>query len=69
MEKIGAYQDSNGYTWAFTTGPSDLVRQFAVRTQSTKFGIGSDGVILWRRGYGASDAAAWRGALRAMAEG
>ena len=69
LEKIGAYQDDNGYTWVFTTGPPELVRKFGARTQSTKFGIGRDGVILWRQGYGASDAAAWRGVLRAMAEG
>ena len=69
LEKIGEYQDDNGYTWVFTTGPPELVRKFGARTQSTKFGIGRDGVILWRQGYGASDAAAWRGALRAMAQG
>ena len=44
-------------------GPSDLPRTLNVTSQSTKFGIGTDGVILFRQGYGTNSIGAWRSFL------
>jgi hypothetical protein len=45
IEELGRYQDENTMPFVFTQGPDDMVRTFAVTTQSTKFGITRDGVI------------------------
>ena len=57
---------SNGYPWAMSVALSELVSELNVRTQSTKFGIGADGVIRFRKGYGTNSADAWRGFLDAI---
>ena len=46
-----------------SVAPSELVRKLNVRTQSTKFGIGTDGLIRFRKGYGVSSVDDWRGFL------
>ena len=47
----------------FAEGPASLVRDYNVRQQSSWVGIGRDGAILNRRGYGADGASFWRGVL------
>ena len=67
IEELGRYQDENAMPFVFTQGPDDMVRTFAVTTQSTKFGITRDGVIEFREGYGTSSGETWRERLRGLA--
>ena len=60
---LGRFASQNGYEWAFGEGPRDLARQYRIVQQSSKVGIGANGVIVRRDGYGNSDAAFWRNFL------
>lgn len=63
---MNAQKDKNGYPGLFTEGPDSMARAFSVRTQSTKFGISADGVIQFKKGYGAASDAEWRERLQAL---
>ena len=39
---------------------------YEVRVQSTKFGIGADGVVVWANGYGTSNAEVWEERLQQL---
>ena len=58
----------NGYIWPMAVGPPDLVRLLNVNTQSTAIGIGTDGVVRFRKGYGTNSPHAWRGFLDQTAQ-
>ncbi|MCH8848623.1 MAG: hypothetical protein IIC32_06590 [Chloroflexi bacterium] len=59
LSKLADYQADNEYPWAFASASREVAVQYGVRVQSTKFGIGADGVVVWASGYGTSDAGAW----------
>ena len=59
----------NGYPGLYAGAPDHMVRDYEVTVQSTKFGIASDGEIVFRHGYGSSGADIWRERLRSLAEG
>ncbi|MXW30344.1 MAG: hypothetical protein F4Z88_06320 [Chloroflexi bacterium] len=61
--RLDSYANGEGYDWIFAEGPASLVRDYNVRSQSSYVGIGRDGAILSRRGYGADGASFWRGVL------
>jgi thiol-disulfide isomerase/thioredoxin len=63
---LAGWQDDNSVPFTFATGPAELLSSYAVLTQSTKFGIAPDGVIVYRGGYGAASADAWRERLRQL---
>ena len=67
--KLNAQKNARGYPGLFTEGPDRMVRDFGVRSQSTKLGIGSDGIVLWKKGYGVSSGGDWADRLRALADG
>jgi len=62
-DQLGAHAGRQGYAGVFAEGPASLVRDYNVRQQSSWVGIGRDGAILNRRGYGADGASFWRGVL------
>ena len=66
LAKIADYEKRNGYPWTFSVGSRQMAVDFAVLVQSTKFGIGSAGVVDWRSGYGTSSASAWEERLQAL---
>jgi hypothetical protein len=45
-----------------------MVRSFEVTTQSTKLGISADGVIQFRKGFGAASGSEWRTRLQALVD-
>jgi hypothetical protein len=53
--------------FVFAEGPGAMARSFKVTSQSTKFGIGSDGVIQFRHGYGSSSMSTWAERLSVLA--
>jgi hypothetical protein len=66
---MNAQKEKNGYPGLFTEGPDSMVRTFGVRTQSTKFGISTEGVIQFKKGYGTASDAVWRERLQALIDG
>ena len=60
---LGRFASDNGYEWVFGEGPSNIARQYRIFQQSSKVGIGADGVIVRHEGYGNSGAAFWRNFL------
>ncbi len=65
-DQLGAHAERQGYAGVFTEGPASLVRDYNIRAQSSWVGIGRDGAILNRRGYGRDGASFWRGILDAL---
>ena len=59
-DRLGAHAARQGYAGVFAEGPSSLARDYNVRQQSSWVGIGRDGAILDRRGYGSDGPSFWR---------
>ena len=61
------YRDQNGIgDWVVFAQAPGIWREYSIRQQSSKVAIGSDGVILERRGYGGSTF--WPGILNRLLE-
>ncbi len=60
---LGSYASAQGLEWVFGEGPSSLARDYRVFQQSSKVGIGADGVIILSQGYGSGGSNYWRGVL------
>ena len=67
IDRLAAYQDENEMPFIFAEGPKEMARQFDVRIRSTKFGIGADGVIRFKHGFGSNSAETWRTLLESLA--
>ncbi len=63
---LEAYRESNELPWTVASAPREVAVQYGVVVQSTKFGIGTDGVVVWASGYGTSDPAKWDERLQAL---
>ena len=59
LSKLAAYRQSSELSWQLAAAPREVAVAYGVRVQSTKFGIGADGVVVWSNGYGTSNAAVW----------
>ena len=66
--EVRAYQEANDFRWAAATTHVDVIRAFRVTSQDTKIGLGSDGVIRFREGYGVLDRIWWEQALSDLTE-
>ena len=69
VEVMNNQKQRQGFPGVFAEGPDSMVRTFSVRTQSTKFGIASDGVVRFKKGYGAASAGDWRDRLQSLIDG
>ena len=59
LSKLEAYRQSSELTWPLASAPREVAVAYGVRVQSTKFGIGADGVVVWASGYGTSNEGVW----------
>ena len=66
LSKLEAYRESSELPWTVAAAPREVAVQYGVRVQSTKIGIGADGVVVWASGYGTSDAGAWEERLQLL---
>ena len=66
LGKLAAYRESSELPWTVAAAPREVAVQYGVRVQSTKIGIGADGVVVWVSGYGTSDAGAWEQRLQLL---
>jgi hypothetical protein len=65
---LNGQKERRGYPGVFAEGPDNMARSFGVRTQSTKFGISTDGVIQFKGGYGMASDTAWRARFQALVD-
>ena len=54
-----SYMDSSGDYWNIALPLGQMLADFKVRSQSTKIAIDSNGVIVYRDGYGKGDEWLW----------
>ncbi len=57
---LASWGESRGFFWPLATLDRDVLVAYNVRTQSTKIGIDTNGVIVLREGYGTNSADTWR---------
>ncbi len=57
---IANWGKSRGFFWPLSTLDRDVLVAYNVRTQSTKIGIDSNGVIVLREGYGTNSVETWQ---------
>jgi len=67
--RLNDHQNAQGYPGLFVEGPISMARDFRVLTQSTKLGIGADGVVRFVEGYGTLSGARWHQLLQTLANG
>ena len=68
VQELNKQKEKHNYPGVFVEGSDRMARLFGVRTQSTKFGLSADGVILFKKGYGIATEAEWRTRLRTLAD-
>ena len=65
IRALSGYASSNGWSWAYGSGPSDIVRQYNITRQGGWVGIGGDGAIVDKgAGYGSLSGTSVLDALR-----
>lgn len=57
---LASWGESRGFFWPLTTFDREVLVAYNVRTQSTKIGIDTNGVIVLREGYGTNSERTWR---------
>lgn len=68
-QDIRGYAASRGYPWHMATLHRDVVLDYSVRSQSTKVGIDSRGVVVLRAGYGTQSAGEWTRWMGVLSDG
>ena len=66
-EAIRRYRDGNEYPWMMAPTDLEMIKEYGVRVQATKFGIDGDGIIVYKRGYGTGSEADWVQVLEQLA--
>ena len=66
LGELAAYRESSELPWLVAAAPREIAVQYGVLVQSTKIGIGADGVVVWVSGYGTSDASVWEERLQLL---
>ena len=68
FENIEAYREKQGYPWPVAQPGAGMLASFKVTSQSTKIAIGSDGVIIYRDGYGKGSDETWIQVFKDLAD-
>ena len=59
LEKVEVFRESLGYSWPVTKAESDFFRDYNILVRATKVAVDTNGVIIWREGYGATSSKEW----------
>ena len=68
-ELISRYREEQGYPWPMALYDPYIVGEYKITTQASKIVIDSDGVIVFRRGFGTLKEDQWRDALDLVLSG
>ena len=63
IESLVEFAEKEGYPWQVAQPSQGDLARLNVRVQSTKVAFGSDGVIVYRDGFGGGDVGKWREVL------
>ena len=66
-ERVREFVEQNGFAWHMVAERTDVAVQYQVLSQSTKFGIGPDGVIVLKAGYGTQSLEEWQSWFKQLA--
>ena len=58
-DKIASYSDREGFAWPMVVHNADILKEFRILERSTKIGIGRDGLIKFRKGFGLNSEETW----------
>lgn len=67
-EYLARWGESRGFFWPLASFDREVLVSYNVRTQSTKIGIDSNGVIVLREGYGTNSAGTWEEWLEMLSD-
>ncbi len=67
LPRMEEYRQQQGYPWPVAEPVGSMLRDFQVVVQSTKIAFDSQGMILYREGYGQGDVDTWRRVFRELA--
>ena len=59
LEEIESFRESRGYTWTVAKANPDFFKDYRILIRATKVAVDTDGVIIWREGYGTTSAERW----------
>jgi thiol-disulfide isomerase/thioredoxin len=68
LERLESFRQGQGHPWPVATVQGTLLRDLEVLVQSTKVAINSEGVIVYRSGYGQGGPEEWRRVFAGLAE-
>ena len=68
LDKLEAYREREGHPWLVSEPTGTMLRDLQVLVQSTKIAVDSQGVVIYRDGYGQGDEETWRQVFRDLAE-
>ena len=68
VSRLEAYRVEQGHPWPVAQPMGNAVRDFDVRVQSTKVAFNSQGVIIYREGFGTGGGDDWHGVFKELAE-
>ena len=57
---LAGWAENRGFFWPLATFDRDVLVDYNVRTQSTKVGIDTNGIIVLRGGYGTNSLGTWQ---------
>jgi hypothetical protein len=67
LDKLEAYREREGHPWLVAEPTGTMLRDLNVLVQSTKIAIDSQGVIIYRDGYGQGGEETWRQVFQELA--
>ena len=67
LDKLEAYREQEGHPWLVAAATGTMLKDLKVLVQSTKIGLDSQGVIIYRDGYGQGDEETWRQVFQELA--
>ena len=59
LARLEAYRADQGYPWPIAEADRSVLSDFKVLVQSTKVAFDSDGIIVYRDGYGGGNEGRW----------
>ncbi len=67
LDKLEAYREREGHPWLVAEPTGTMLRDLKVLVQSTKIALDSDGLIIYRDGFGRGGEKTWRQVFRDLA--
>ena len=67
LDKLEAYREREGHPWLVAEPTGTMLKDLKVLVQSTKIAVDSQGVIIYRDGFGQGGEDTWRQVFQALA--